>query len=257
MFVSSCHRFLSLAVVLVSGCFAELTTDGEPDPTSEQFCVPGTVACACYGNGTCDPDLECVAEISACVPAGCTPGMLQCTCDGELCAEDLECNSGLCVEPESTGSSGEPDTDSTTGSSDASSTSGSPTSSPSTTEEPSTTSPDTTSSSTSESESDSNTESESDSGDPACNEMSCGACVQCVATPEGDCADEAADCTANAGCEAAAVCLASCGAKGFCFDDCCEDKTAPAIAAALALNVCRADRCATTCGDYNIGTCGG
>ena len=252
MFVSSCHRFLSLAVVLVSGCFAELITDGEPDPTSEQSCIPGSVACACYGNGTCDADLECVAEIPACVPAGCAPGTLQCTCDGELCAEDLECNAGLCVEPTSTSGGGETDTDSTS-SGDPSATGGSPTSSPSTTEDPSTTSPDPSSSSTS----DSDAESESDSGDPACNEMLCGACVQCVAMPGGDCEAEAAECTANPGCQAAAVCLASCGVKGFCFDDCCADKTAQAIAAALALNVCRADRCAAICGDYNLGLCGG
>jgi hypothetical protein len=89
--------------------------------------------------------------------------------------------------------------------------------------------------------------------------MQCGACVQCVVMPAGECADEAAACDANVGCGSTATCLASCAVKGICFDDCCEDKTPAAIDAALALNACREDACAgvAACGNYNNGICGG
>jgi hypothetical protein len=253
MFAPSCHRFLALAALFVSGCFAELS--GDPDPTSEQSCIPGTVACQCYGNGTCDPELECVPEISACVPMNCVAGTEQCICDAGACAQDLECLEGLCIQSASeSSSSGEPDDETTGTSSDPSSSSGNPTSSPSTTEDPSTsTTVDPSTSTTSESESESDTE--TDSGDPACHEMTCGDCVQCVTTQGNDCEDEAAACTANVGCGVAAQCLANCNLKGLCFDNCCEGVSPAAAAAAIALNACRADRCATTCNDYVFGQC--
>lgn len=262
MFVSSCHRFLSLAVVLVSGCFAELSTGDEPDTTSSsQSCSPGSIACACYGNGTCDAGLECVAEISACIPSGCMPGTLQCTCEGSLCAQGLECEAGLCVEPDSGSSStSEPDPDGSTSTSDATSMTETVTTTASTTVDPVTSTTDPSSSSTTSdptTDSESETESESESGDPMCELMSCGQCFQCVGMPGGECAEEAAACEAIQGCEGAAICFTSCGVKGLCLDDCCEDRSPEAVNAAVAFNACRENACVNTCVDYNDALCNG
>lgn len=246
-----------LALVLGAGCFAEFAPEGSPaatvDPTAEQSCTPGALACDCYGNGTCDPELECVAEISTCVPAGCTAGSRHCVCDGGACDGELTCDAGLCVEVDSASSGGGGSED-TAGAASSEGPSA-------TTDGESGELPDGTESSsgsesgpTSVSGSDSDTDAET--GEVACGEQTCGECVVCAVQQAAGCAGAAEQCEDAVGCQSAAACLASCGVKGLCLDDCCDGLSPAAVDAALTLNACRADTCAAACGDYNIGQCG-
>lgn len=70
---------------------------GEPAPE----CSLGAPGCACTAGGGCDAGLVCGGGF--CMPLGCTPGTLNCSCDEGTCAADLVCNTGdsgdVCAEP--------------------------------------------------------------------------------------------------------------------------------------------------------------
>jgi hypothetical protein len=241
------------AALLLGGCFAELGLDGTGEP--EPMCELGQAACGCYGNGSCDPGLRCVAEIQMCVPADCQAGSPQCTCTPEgTCFDGFSCAGGVCVDPwpQSDTASSETGTDDvttttaapTTGTTDDSigdvtTDAGESTTLP----DPDTGTGETTTSTTTE-------------GGPVCSDEPCGVCVDCVSEPGEACAGEAQACNDEFGCAAAAICLRGCGVKGLCLDECCGGSTSNAAAdKAMALNACRANACAFACIDYNDGLC--
>lgn len=58
-------------------------------------CEEGTETCACYGNATCNAELDCVEGV--CVREDCEAGAVNCPClPGDVCAGDLVCAGGLC-----------------------------------------------------------------------------------------------------------------------------------------------------------------
>lgn len=70
---------------------------GEPAPD----CLPGAPGCPCTAGGACDAGLVCGGGF--CMPQGCTPGTLNCSCDQGTCAGELDCKTSgsgdVCVEP--------------------------------------------------------------------------------------------------------------------------------------------------------------
>ncbi len=67
-------------------------------------CVEGSAGCPCYGNGSCDAELQCEPQVQVCIPVDCMPGTEGCSCDGGECGAGLECAQGLCGEPVETSS---------------------------------------------------------------------------------------------------------------------------------------------------------
>lgn len=247
---------LALALLL-GGCFAELGLQGTGEP--EPMCELGSVACACYGNDSCDPGLRCVPEISTCVPADCIEGTEQCTCtpDG-ACVDGFSCAGGVCVDPWP-----QSDTASTSGSDSGDPPDAEASGNPSTTESttsitttdsgPTTTTATTTSTTTEET----GEETTTTEGVPMCDDgLSCGVCVDCVTEAGQECAAEANECDGEFGCLEASLCLRACGVKGLCQDNCCAGTSNAASMKAEALNACRANACAVQCaGGYSDGLC--
>ncbi len=247
MLVPSIRRFGWAVVALLSGCFAELASESSTnDSSSAQSCEAGALGCECYGNGSCDPTLECVAEISMCVPADCTAGSAGCVCDQADCEAGSVCTDGLCVAMADTSTGSDNGSGGTTADMQTESTGDEPDGS-STGDDPG--------SSTGNTNASAESSDDAETGSVACDAQSCGVCVGCVAEPAGDCSVAAQQCDQEPGCAAAAVCLVSCGAKGLCLDACCDGISGAAAAAAVMLNGCRADQCAAACVDYNIGQC--
>lgn len=238
MWVRTMRLACSLLLLATAACFVEqpeLSVTGGEDP--QPTCTPGSASCPCYGNGTCDAGLACAGP-DVCVPMGCVPGHAMCVCGEQGCDASLECVAGVCASPSSdeagSSSGDEPDAESSSdgtaaGSSESGSSSGG--------------------------SSDGGGSSSEGEGTPACDELGCGACVDCVADGNGSCAAQADSCEQLAGCPAAAACLATCGVDGLCIDPCCEGLAPAAVAAAMALDACREDACAATCTDYNHGLC--
>lgn len=82
-----------------SGATTEEPSDETGDPGLD--CPLGSAGCSCTAGGACDPQLVCSGGF--CMPEGCTPGMLNCSCDQGSCTPGLECKSNasgdVCVEP--------------------------------------------------------------------------------------------------------------------------------------------------------------
>jgi len=79
------------------------TTGPASDSSSDgPRCEPGTEACVCLADFTCDAGLGC--SLNTCIP--CKAGTLNCPCSGqdpkadEACEADLNCFGGLCVNPQ-------------------------------------------------------------------------------------------------------------------------------------------------------------
>src|SRR5690349_23056029 len=190
---SVCATIASLLFAATAGaCFTEAPIDEDPAATSEGgSCTPGALGCECYGNGTCDPALECAAATGTCVPAGCSLGEVHCLCDHGSCDEPLLCIAGMCAAPsDSSGTADDSSTDSPTTTNDASSTTNATTSSP--TSDPST-------SETGETEESERGSSSTTEGLGDCSELSCDACIDCTTEPGQPCDDEADACVGAPG----------------------------------------------------------
>jgi hypothetical protein len=234
-----------LLAASAAACFSESPIDDNPMSTSDDGgCTPGSLSCECYGNGTCDPALECAPETSTCVPAGCELGEVHCLCDHGSCDEPLLCIAGMCAAPSDSSGSSDSFT-STNAEGSSSSADGSESS-----DGGSTGVATTQSESESEGGSSSTTESPVD-----CTALDCDECVYCVVEPGQPCADEADACGDAAGCGGAAECMVQCGALGLCEPNCCTGLDAPTQDLAHAVNQCRRDTCAVPCGGYVEATC--
>jgi hypothetical protein len=97
------HTLIVLAVPLSLsvGCFDDPgantsnTTNAENgSETGDGACPDGSAGCDCYGNGTCDTDLECID--GTCKLPECLPGSLNCDCYEGVCLSGLVCMDGLC-----------------------------------------------------------------------------------------------------------------------------------------------------------------
>jgi len=249
MLASRLTRF-SLVLTLLGGCFSEVgstPTPSDTDPTTPQMCTAGALGCVCYGNGSCDAELECAASIDMCVPADCEPRSHHCVCDAGNCRDALMCIDGLCLEPGDDATAG----DATVGSSPASTTVTDATADESTSQGASASA-----SGWGESTDGTTSESTTETVPPDCEALSCGECVSCVAQPDAPCAEEAVACEAVQGCMNAAGCLVSCAVDGFCLDACCEGLSSAIVAAAATLNICRGDACIDQCdNDYLLMDC--
>lgn len=107
------RSLLGIAFVagLFVGCFKDGGGNDEAGSSGETgSCADGAQGCDCYGNGTCDPGLECSNDV--CVPENCDEGSQDCNCYGNgTCNADLECMGGICVPPVAdTGNEDETDT---------------------------------------------------------------------------------------------------------------------------------------------------
>ncbi len=246
-FVRATSASLLLAAT-AAGCFSEAPIDDGPSVTSDSGgCAAGGLGCECYGNGTCDPSLECAPQTNSCVPADCELGHVHCLCDNESCVEPLLCVAGICAAPSD--------------SSGVESSSGMPADTSAGEVTATTSDPDTSGSvgpTTSEPTSDTSSSDES-TGEPpvVCEDLDmCADCAECIAEPEQFCAPQADACGGTEGCNAAAACMMTCGTGGLCLDNCCEGLDAATVALALALNDCRADQCAAgPCNDYQDPVC--
>ncbi len=98
---------LGLGLSLLTGCFQDAgevggsanasgTTSAE---TGGDECPAGTPGCACYGNATCNANLQCLPDLLLCIPENCATGDLGCPCDAGVCSGELTCVGGLCMEP--------------------------------------------------------------------------------------------------------------------------------------------------------------
>jgi hypothetical protein len=223
-----------------AACFSEAPIDDNPVSTSDDGgCTPGSLSCECYGNGTCDPALECAPETSTCVPAGCELGEVHCLCDHGSCDDPLLCIAGMCAAPSD--SSGSADSFTSTNADGSSSSVGGSESSDS----------GSTGVATSQSASESEGGSSSTTEAPIdCASLECGDCVYCVTDAGGPCADEADACGGATGCGDAAECMVECGALGLCGSNCCAAIDSATQDLALMVNQCRADQCAMPCGGY-------
>ena len=72
-------------------------TTGTTD-TTDTGCTPGELNCACNG-GLCLGDLECVDDV--CIET-CTAGELGCECNNGQCLGDFVCVGDLCTDPDCT-----------------------------------------------------------------------------------------------------------------------------------------------------------
>ena len=94
------HTYAALALSLIvwsTGCFddpAANDTSNDGSGTEGEACPDGSAGCACYGNGTCDADLECIAD--TCKLPECVPGSLNCDCYEGVCFTGLLCMDGVC-----------------------------------------------------------------------------------------------------------------------------------------------------------------
>lgn len=86
-----------------------------------------------------------------------------------------------------------------------------------------------------------------------CDALDCDACLDCVAQPNGPCADEASACEATDGCTAGVACKRDCLLTGLCFEDCCYPGAESQIDDAV---MCGADHCLAACNRYEFLTCG-
>jgi hypothetical protein len=102
------ERVVLLALLVLSaGCFSDPnpgqtgttassgTTAGESESeTGEPACPDGSAGCDCYGNSTCDAELEC--EDGTCKLPECVAGSLNCDCYEGNCFTGLVCMDGTC-----------------------------------------------------------------------------------------------------------------------------------------------------------------
>ncbi|HWB79235.1 MAG TPA: hypothetical protein VG755_29945 [Nannocystaceae bacterium] len=247
---SVCATIASLLfAATATACFTEAPIDDDPTATSEGgTCTPGALGCECYGNGTCDPALECAAATGTCVPAGCSLGEVHCLCDHGSCDEPLLCIAGMCAAPSD--SSGTADDSST----DSPSTTNAETSTTNTTTTTASTSdPSTSTGESEESESESSSTTE---GLPDCGELMCDACIDCVSDRGQPCDDETDACVGAPGCGEAAELMLGCAEFGFdCDENSCAGANETAKDLAQALHQCRVDQCTTPCGALNQPMC--
>lgn len=247
---SVCSTLASLLLAAgLSACFTEQpfadtgmigsSSDGGTD------CNAGALGCACYGNDTCDPMLECAAPTGTCVPAGCELGQVHCLCDNDSCDGPLVCVAGICAAPSDSSDDGSSSVSPDTSAGPSSSTASTEGSSDETGPDPVTTSVDDTSGETS---------SESGPG-IVCDDLACGDCAECVVEDGQACAALYDACEGMEACPPIASCMAYCGTTGLCLDDCCAGEPGGAIAAAIAVNNCRQDACPTSCVDYQNPVC--
>ena len=79
-------------------------TEARAGNGSASACDPGELGCDCYGNGTCDSGLTCVAD--ECVE--CSEGALNCECYGNgTCDDGLVCAADTCVDEGTSGAGGQ------------------------------------------------------------------------------------------------------------------------------------------------------
>jgi hypothetical protein len=99
------HSFAALALSLVTcstGCFDDPAANDTSTTNSEDSasgtdggaCPDGSAGCACYGNDTCDAELECIG--GTCKLPECVPGSLNCDCYEGVCLTGLLCMEGVC-----------------------------------------------------------------------------------------------------------------------------------------------------------------
>lgn len=244
----SCRLALLVALGL-AGCFSEAGIDPvEQDPTGGPACIDGAVGCACYGNGSCDPGLQCEAELQRCIPEGCTPGAAACVCAAGECDAPNECKDGLCAAP---GTQDDGDDDGGT--------SGQPSGSDEGPVATSTVVDDTGSDDASTGVAGTSTGVEpgtSDSGGPVCDdEAACEPCFECADASAGACGGAQEACMGVTGCMTAVACLTECGLYGTCFEPCCEGLGPAQVDAINALLLCRTDHCTSSCARLEIPTC--
>ena len=82
------HLALLAGLTALAGC----QNCGTPG-TDGGVCPPGSDACPCYGNGTCDPNLTCTANVCQACPAR-SEG---CACATGACNSGLMCVANKCV----------------------------------------------------------------------------------------------------------------------------------------------------------------
>lgn len=90
---------VALALLLLSssaGCFEDpaATDTDNGDETGDEVCPDGSAGCDCYGNDTCDQDLECIDGL--CKLPECVAGSLNCDCYEGVCLTGLLCMEGVC-----------------------------------------------------------------------------------------------------------------------------------------------------------------
>lgn len=92
---------------------------GNADESESGTCPDGELDCACYGNGTCNPGLDCIAGV--CAEHVCPDGSESCPCYGNgTCDDGLQCSEGVCTPAtgDGDGDSGDGDGDGDSGDGD-------------------------------------------------------------------------------------------------------------------------------------------
>lgn len=89
----------ALALVVVAsatGCFDDPAANDTSNSggTEGGACPDGSAGCACYGNDTCDAELECLD--ATCKLPECVAGSLNCDCYESVCFTGLLCMEGVC-----------------------------------------------------------------------------------------------------------------------------------------------------------------
>ncbi|MBV1858995.1 MAG: hypothetical protein KUG77_11335 [Nannocystaceae bacterium] len=239
---------LATLFAVLSGCFTE-PSSGDTGATGATGggCDEGSFGCECLA-GSCEPELVCTPS-NICIAENCAAGTSYCECEGPgLCGPGLECMSNVCFPQGST-------TVMPTSSDSNSSSTGTSTTGTSTTTAPGTTSVDPDTSTTALDTTDAMESATTDppEGCPDARET-CADCFSC--THDNECGSEHADCDGEPGCLTISTCMQDCAVEGLCFDSCCDGVTAPARAAALALQLCREDTCiAGPCDSFSAFTC--
>lgn len=223
----------------ICGCFSE------PVPAAEGGdCREGEQSCACFPNGTCSAELTCHPEASVCIPEGCTPGALDCSCADGACLEPQVCERGVCVQAGGTSEGGDVTTAaSTTTGAETDATGPSTSGTPETTSADSSTGGDPTGPDT------------TDTGAADCDQGDCESCLSCVGKPGNACATEAEQCQGSATCSVIAQCVYECAGLGFCFEPCCPGIDDPGVMQADALSQCSRVACRSTCGNATFMIC--
>ncbi len=215
----------------------------------------------CAAEGVCGESLSCLPQENVCIPTGCAPASAFCTCDDGSCDGTLACQGGICIPPGAQGDADGSGDDRSDDSDDDGSTSTGPDGTGSTTDGVSGTSMGTSDTGdTGESGDTSDDDGSEDSDDTGpgmicADEPGCSECFSCASQPSQSCEPQTDACQAIGGCPVVAQCLQGCSAEGLCLDDCCAGASGAAVSGAHALDSCRRDTCATTCGDFNDAPC--
>lgn len=91
------RHLLTAALLIVAACFSDPPIASDESSDDADACAPGSDACACYSNGTCDAGLVCEREV--CSPTDCDPGRAGCPCLLGGCDPGLACIDERCEAP--------------------------------------------------------------------------------------------------------------------------------------------------------------